>query len=376
MKNLSDFSGLAVSRTVSSALRSLFFIVVATLMEPNDYGEMSFLIALAGTFSIVSRFGLPSTVIVYLAKGRTDLANHVNLLAIITSSIASVILVFVNEFSAFLCIASSLFFLHQRNQIGMQKYKAQLITAISQSVLMFAFGLPLFFVAGIPGLISGIAISNIVMIFPLFRYISLTSISVEPIKENYKVILNNFGVDSANNLVRFIDKILIGAWFGFLSLGTYNFNMQILFAVEILSTVMYLFMLSETSRGEEHKKFSFLVVIVSVILAALVIFFAPYIIESIFPKFSDGISALQLLIVTVIPDSISLILTARMQATESRNVGYTAIVRICMLIGLISILGVMYDLIGFSIAVLASSIANLIFLYFLYKRQSSKFINP
>lgn len=374
-EDLKDFSQLTLSRTVSSAIRAGFFIFIATLMEPSNYGQMAFLISLAGAFSVVSRFGLPFTVIVYLAKGKTELANHINLLAIITTSAASIILIFVDEFAAFLCITSSLFFLYQRNLIGDKKYKSHLISTVTQSVLMFGFALPLFWLAGIPGIIAGLALSNLVVIIPFFRKISLTSISIEPIKENSRVILNNFGVDSANNLVRFLDKILIGIWFGFLSLGTYHFNMQILFAVEMLSVVMYSFLLSEVSRGRKHKKSSILVVLASALFAGMVILFSPFVIESVFPKFSDGIFALQILIVSVIPNSVSLILTARMQAMESKNVGYSAIVRIGTLVGLIGILGTAYGFVGLSIAVLVSVSIHTVFLYFLYQRQSSKFIN-
>jgi len=256
-EDIKKFSYLAISRTSSSLIRAGFLIFLATLMEPDNYGQFAYLISLAGAFSVVSRFGLPTTVIIYLSKGKKQLADQINLIAIISTSLASVSLAFIDVIAAFLCLAMSLFFLHERNQIGNQKYKEHLISVISRNSLVLILGISLFFIADIPGIILGMAIANIILAIPLFRKISFSSFSTEPIRENYKIILNNFGVDSSQNLVKFIDKIIIGIWFGFLSLGTYYFNMQILFAIQMFSSVLHSFLISEISRGKKHNKISF-----------------------------------------------------------------------------------------------------------------------
>jgi len=337
-------------------------------MEPNNYGQFAYIISLAGTFSVVSRFGLPTTVIIYLSKGKKQLANNVNLIAIISTSIGSISLAFIDVYAAFLCLAMSLFFLHERNQIGNQRYKEHLISAISRNILVFVLGVSLFFVAGIPGIILGMAFANLILALPLFRKISVRSFSTEPIKENYKVILNNFGVESTQNLIKFIDKILIGIWFGFLSLGAYYFNMQILFAVQMLSSVLHSFLISEISRGKKHRKISSMIIIISTILTISGIIISPFIIESVFPKYSDGIFALQILFIAVIPNAFSAILTARMQSIESTKVGYSAVLRIGSLVILLGLFGTMYGMVGLSMAVVISVTLHTIFLYYLYKK--------
>ena len=98
-----------LGRVLSSAMMAVFFLIFATILEPSKYGEMGYLIALAGTFSVVSRFGLPQTVVVYLAKEKKLLAHQVNLLAVITSSAATIILLFINIYAAFLCLGISFF---------------------------------------------------------------------------------------------------------------------------------------------------------------------------------------------------------------------------------------------------------------------------
>jgi len=61
-----------------------------------------------------------------------------------------------------------------------------------------------------------------------------------------------------------------------------------------------------------------------------------------------------------------------MQATESTKVGYSAIVSIGSLLILLGFLGNEYGLVGMSIAVVISSILNVIFLFFLYRQTIRK----
>ena len=65
---------------------------------------------------------------------------------------------------------------------------------------------------------------------------------------------------------------------------------------------------------------------------------------------------------SIIPLTISAIISAKLQASESTVVGYSGIVRVGSLLILIAILGSMFDLIGLAISVLLSTIFYSIFL--------------
>lgn len=368
-----NFSYVAGGRILAAGILAIFYLIFAALLDPSDYGEMSYIIALAGTFSVVSRFGMPQTIVVYRAKGKLELSNQVNLLCLITTSAASIILVFINEFSAILCLGISLFFLYQHNLLGEKRYKDFMKNSVLRSVLTFVIPFPLYFVLGIPGIILGMAIGNIISSLWLAKSISFKTFSFHLIKNKYKVLLNNFGVDASANLVRWADRLLVGAAFGFFSLGLYHFNMQILFALEILPRALYQFLLSEESSGKTHKKISYLVVLAAGIIILAVIFLSPAIIEQLFPKYSEGVFGLQILVISLLPISVSFIITAKMQAEESSKVGYSAIVRIGSLLILLGLLGNVYGLTGFSLSVLLSSTFNTIFLYFLYKHSKKHF---
>jgi len=361
-----NFSHITVGRIISAATLAAFYLILASILEPNEYGEVGYLVALAGTFSVVSRFGLPQTLVVFRAKGNIQFSNQINLLAIITTSAASIILLFVNEFSALLCLGTSFFFLYQHNLLGEERYSSFMKNAILRSVLILVIPFPLYFVLGISGIILGMALGNLVSCFWLVKTITIRVKSFQILKNNYKVLINNFGVDASATLVMFVDKILVGALFGFASLGVYHFIMQILLGLEIFPRALYLFILSEESRGKKHKNISYFVVLASGLMVLVVLFFSPPLIEKFYPNYSDGILPLQIIIISLLPLSLSHIFTAKLQAGESLKVGYSAIIRIGSLLILLSFLGSIYGLIGFSFSVLISSILNTVFLYFLY----------
>jgi len=120
-KSYKNFSYVALGRIIVSAVLAIFFLIFATILEPTDFGKLGYLIALAGTFSVVSRFGLPQTVVVFIAKEKKLLSDQVNLLAVILACVATIILLFINQYAAFLCLAISFFILYQHNLLGEKK---------------------------------------------------------------------------------------------------------------------------------------------------------------------------------------------------------------------------------------------------------------
>ncbi len=366
-----NFSRVAIARIITAVSLAIFYLVFATILEPDKYGELGYLFALAGTFSVLSRLGLQNSLVVYLAKGEKLLANQLNLFVVITTSVASILLLFINEYAAILCLATSFFVLYQFNLLGKKKYDDFMKKTILRNVLTITLPFPLYFVLDIQGIILGMAIGNIFSSIWLVKSISLRVKSFQVLKSNYRVLLNNFGADISADFRVFIDRIVVGTFFGFVFLGLYHFNMQLLYALEMIPNILYLFLLSEESSGEKHTKISFFVVALSGLICVIVIIFAPFVIEQFFPHFIDGILSLQILVISIIPLSISSIILAKLQAKKSITVGYTAIIKIGVLLPLLILLGNENGLIGVSFAVVISSIADTLFLFFLYHHQKS-----
>lgn len=364
-----NFSYVAVARIGATALQAIFYLIFAALLEPAIYGEMNYIIAIAGTFSIVARFGLPYTVSIYRAKEDHIMSSQVNILALLTTSIAALVLIPINLFAAILSLAISFFVMNQHNLLGLKKYKKQFHLAILRGILLLVIPIIMYLSFEIPGILLGMAISNFIAGFPFLKYLNRKTDSFRQIKKNYKVLIHNFGVEASTNLPRMVDKLLIVPLLGFAFTGIYQFNMQILFALEMLPIALHSFLLPEESSGKIHKKIIYLGILISALLTVLTILIAPSLVSSLFPKYAEGIFSLQILVMSLIPLTISSIFYAKLQSKESTKIGYSAIIRISSLLGFIAFFGIEYGLVGLSIAVLLSIILNTVFLSILYYRM-------
>jgi len=364
-----NFSYVFAAKVVTTVIQSIFYLMFAALLEPNIYGELNYLIALAFTFSTVARFGLPYTVVVYRSKGEHILSNQANILVVLTTSIAAILLLPLNIFAALFSLAISFFVMNQHNLLGLKKYKKQFRLEVIRGIFILVLPILLYFPFEITGILLGMAISNFIASYPFLKHLSKRIDSFNQLKKNSKVLIHNFGMDASTNLPRIVDKLLIVPLLGFTVTGIYQFNLQILFAIEVLPIALHSFLLPEETSGRKHTKIIYLAISISVILSLLMITVAPFLVEIFFPKYSEGTYAIQILGLSIIPLTISAIFNAKLQSKESTKIGYSAIIRISSLLGFIAFFGSFYGLVGLSIAVLLSIILNTVFLSILYYRM-------
>jgi len=370
--SIKNFSFVTLGKIITVGLYTSFYLIFATILEPETFGQMSYLIAISGTASIVSRFGFPLSVLVYRAKEKHILSNQINVLSVITTGTAALILLPIDLNSALLCFALSTFLMNTHNLLGFKKYQKFFWASVFRSVATITLSIAFYFAFDVPGILLGLTLSNFFGSIDFFKSLSLKIQSFREIRSHGTVLMHNFGVDASSALNRWVDKLLIFPLYGFAFVGLYQFNMQILVVLMILPTSLYSFVLSEKSSGKKHKRIAYATLMITIVLVIFVIIFSPFLVEQLFPKFEEGVNALQILIISVIPLSITQILKADLQAQESTKVGYAGIARIGSLLGFIAILGNVYGLEGLSIAVLVSAIVETVFFLFIYRGSQAK----
>ena len=362
-----NFSHVALGRIVTAGLFGIFYLTFATFLDPDTYGQMSYFIAIAGTASIISRFGLPLSVTVYRAKEKHVLANQANVLSVITTGAASIILLSIDLYAALLCFALSSFLMNQHNFLGLKKYKKFFGLSITRGIFVITIPVLFYFILDLPGILIGLALANFLGSIDFFKSLSRKVQSFRDLRVNRKVLLHNFGVESSSALSRWVDKLLIVPLYGFAIVGVYQFNLQILFVFMTIPNAFYSFLLSEKSSGSKQKRMSYLVILVAVLLVSVIIITSPFLIEQFFPKYIQGTFALQILIISLIPLSFTAIFHAELQAKESTRVGYGGVIKIGSLLIFITIFGNIFGLLGLSMAVLLSSSLETIFLAVIFR---------
>ena len=93
-KSLLGISTIGFGNIVGGAISSIFWLVLAGMLDTESYGQLSFLLALMGIFSVVAMVGGQYTMQVYTSKG-LKIEATLYLLSIVSSLIVSIILYFV-----------------------------------------------------------------------------------------------------------------------------------------------------------------------------------------------------------------------------------------------------------------------------------------
>lgn len=68
LDKVKDLSTIGIVDLSAAAISAIFWFYVASLLGPKDYGEISYIIAIAQISSTVSLLGAPHVLIVYTAK--------------------------------------------------------------------------------------------------------------------------------------------------------------------------------------------------------------------------------------------------------------------------------------------------------------------
>lgn len=369
-ESLRNFSYVGLGRVLGTTTTAAFYFILATILEPETYGIIGYVIALAGTASTISRFGLNQTVVVYKGKQKDSLSSNVNFLALLTIMAGSIVLVVFDPFAAMICFAMSIYIMQIHNILGTRQYRKHFLRTAIRNILFFILPLILYFVLDLEGILIGIALANLVPGLDYFRHVRFTKNLYSNIKTNLRQLIHNFSVDASINLPRTVDRILIAPLFGYVVVGIHHFNMQVLFALEIIPTVLYLFLLSEESSGIKHKKITYVMIFASIITGIVAVFASPIVISAFFPNFTDGIPALQIMVISIIPLTFASVFTAKLQASESTSIGYSLVARIGVLLGLVVYLGEKYGLVGLALSVLISSVVYAVFVAMLWKHNN------
>ena len=336
---------------VGSTISVTFWFVIASLLLVEEYGEISYFIAIS-SLGICCVVGSPQTLTVFSTRYQ-KIVPTLLLLTLIFTVIASLIaFVIVQRFEiiylifSFIVLEVSITLLLGKKLYG--KYSKFLLT---QKTLQFAIGIGLFFLLGVNGVLIGIALANFSLIPIFYKELRYYKIDLSLLKPKKEFIVNNHIIYLIAVFRREIDKIIIVPLLGFTLLGNFALTLQFYTILMIFSSISYKYLLPKDVSGEKNVKLKIFLILLSVMIALSGFFFSPYFIENFFAKFSESIILIQIASFSVIPSTISRIFFSKILALEkSRFLIIANSVQLCVvLIGTI-FLGILYGIIGVTIA--------------------------
>lgn len=351
---LFSYKGLALigsADIIGSAISAIFWLVIASLLLVEEYGEISYFVAIA-SLGICCVVGSSDTLMVFSTKNQ-KIVPTLLLLTLIFTMIASLIaFVIIQRFEIIFLIFSFIVFqVSITLLLGKRLYAKYSKFLLTQKILQFAIGIGLYFLLGVNGVLIGIALSNFALIPIFYKELRNFKIDLSLLKPKKEFIINNHIIYAISVFRRDIDKIIVVPILGFTVLGNFALTLQFYAIMMIFSSVAFKYLLPRDVSGEKNIQLKIFLILLSVVITLSGIFFSPFFIENFFTKFSESIIPIQIASLSVISTTISVILYSKILALEkSRFLMIANSVQLCaILIGTV-ILGILYGIIGVTIA--------------------------
>lgn len=367
--------GLAVvtsGNAFASLLGGLFWFLIATILPVNEYGILNFHISIATVGSLVALLGLNTVMVTFVPKGNMTVRNEAVQLSFISAAIISTItFVVIGSFTtSLLLFGLTLFTMSWSNAIATKSYRTYFLRVVAQRICQIGLSIAFYFSFGTEGLILGYAIASLAFSFDYFRYLKF-NFSFPELKKKLTFMLHSYSQSVSTNISLYLDKLVVGQLFGFATLGLYQISFQFLMFLALIPMSLYQYLLPRESLNMENKRFVLAGMAVAITACLVFYFTVPVIIDRFFPKFVDSIPSSQIMVLGVIPMTVSSILNSKFIGREkTRPVVIGSLVYIVLLLVCEVTLGGLFGLIGLSVSVLTSLIGQCLMLLL-----SSRFLN-
>ena len=350
---------------VGSVISGLFWLYIASQLNPEIYGELIYFISIAGLAQMVSLFGSSNALTVYTAKN-VKIQSTLFVISILAAAISlAIITIFLNRIDAgLLAVGFVVFSLVNSVILGKKLFVKYSKLVLSQKILTLILGLGLYFVFDVYGIIYGLALSYIPYLVIFVKEFSRTKIDFALLKPRKGFIINNYVMNLTSGLGGTLDKLIIAPILGLALLGNYSLAFQMFTMMAVFSAVVYKYLLPLDASGEPNKKIRQITIIISIIITVLGVTILPNVIDWIFPKFIDAKDAIQIMSIGIIPGTISILYSSKFLGMEkSKFVMITKLVSLGILIGGFLYFGPIYGTIGLAWIIVTIMIWEAIFLF-------------
>jgi O-antigen/teichoic acid export membrane protein len=345
-------SSVGIGNVVSSIIGGGFWLFLAGLIGAEDYGQVSYIIAIAGLACTVSGIGSGNTLIVFTAK-KENIQSSIILITLVLSSISSIILfiLFYDFGASVYVIGIVIFSLVSSELLGRKYYTKYSVYLITQRLSMAGLAILFYYIIGIDGIILGIGVSFLPYSYKLFKIFKKSEIDFKLLRSKKKFMINSYILDLRGVFIGSVDKIIIVPLLGFTLLGNYQLGIQIFTMLVILPSIVFQYTIPQDATGNVNSKLKLITILISILFTAISIIFAPYILPTLFPEFTNAVQIVQIISLAVVPSTISTMYLSKFLGNENNKnmlIG-TSIYLIIQISGII-ILGILYGIDGVAIS--------------------------
>jgi len=352
-----DLVSIGSANLLGSGISAIFWFSLASLINPEEYGQIHYFLAIAGMAQLLSLISTTNALQVYVAKN-IKIHSTLFFISIITGIVSSLVvfLFFSRTDTSLLVLGYIIFELSNGFLLGKKLFSNYAKFFLTQKILTVIFGFGLYFTFGVDGIIFGLVLSYVPYIWILVNEFRNTRIDFSLLKPRKGFLINNYGINISSAVGGQMDKLIIAPILGLELLGNYSLAMQFLVILLLLPTTVFKYLLTQDSSGKNTKNLKKNTIFASVGLATFGIVILPMIIPILFPNYIDTVIAIQIISVAIIPGTIGIFYDSKLLSIEKSKflVIGKGIGLFTMISGFV-ILGPIYGIIGLAVTLVVSS---------------------
>lgn len=364
---VSPLRGLATIGIVDisgNIISGVFWMFMARILGAEQYGQISYFLAIAVIGSAVSLVGSENTLMVYTAKNvKIQPTFYIISLSASIISASTLYFLFFNTGASLLVIGYVIFGLVISEILGRRLYNLYSKYVILQKILTVILVAGFYYAIGIDGVILGMALSYFPYLIRIYREFKKAKIDFSLIKTRLGFIINSYVLSLAGVAIRSSDKLIVGSIFGYTVLGNYQVGLQVVEILQLLPAALYKYTLPHDASGNSNKKLKKLSIYFAIGFVALTVILSPIILPELFPKFTDVIQIVQISSFALIPNAIASIYASKFLGNEkSKIVLVGLLIYFATQIVLIFTLGRMFGINGVAMSFVLSGTAQAVYL--------------
>jgi len=356
---------MGMANVIGNGISAIFWFYLASLLGAENYGEVSYWIAIASIAATFPLLGSATTVTVYTAK-KVNILPAVSLISISASVIAAIILIIIFENPAVSLYAIGYVILNisLAELLGRKFYRSYAKAFVIQKSLIVVFCISLYFIMGVNGVILGFALAYLPFSYLIAKRIKQFGLDLSVLKSKLGFMMNNYATDLSSVFSQNVDKLIIGPMLGFALLGNYYLGIQFLAVLTIFPGLIFSYILPQDASGTPRNTIKKITILISIIFAIIGILITPFLIPFFFPQFEDAVVLIQIMSIAIIPRTITLMLRSKFLGREkSKFVVLGAVIFLSIQIPAIFVLGDLFGVGGIAASLVLSETVEALFLF-------------
>ena len=352
-----DISLIGSADIIGTAISSIFWLFLASQIPPEDYGEISYFLGIAGIAAAFVLIGTQNSITVYSSKN-TKIESTLYSISLLLGVIASFIImvIFYRVDVIFLLFGYVINTLAMGELLGKKDFFSYSKHILIQKILTLFLGLLFFLIFDIDGIIFALAISYIFFTIIIINRFRKTKIDFNLLKDHSKFILGNYIIEIITKSNTHLNKFIIVPILGFAILGNFSLAMQLINVGLVFTLIVFKYTISYDAQGQENKKLKKITLFISIGISLLGAAIAPSVIPIFFAEYVDVVEVVQIAIFGIIPLTITKLYASKLLGQENtKQILFGKTISMVSFIATIVILGPIYGIIGVAIGYLFST---------------------